>query len=127
MQLPFEIKFHGYLNREQLFDIYKDSHFIILASKSEGFPKVISEGMNFGCVPLVSAVSCIDQYIENNSNGILIDPISIAGIKEAIMISFGISDLEYKSMTLLNYNLAGKFTYSYFLERIQNEIFSRNL
>src|SRR5690606_20556422 len=38
--------FHGFLNREQVFEIYKNSHFILLPSDSEGFPKVIAEAMN---------------------------------------------------------------------------------
>ena len=44
----------GALNREEIFQIYKESHAIILLSKSEGFPKVIMEAGAFGCVPIVS-------------------------------------------------------------------------
>jgi len=41
--------FHGFLSRSKVHDIYKVSHAIILPSASEGFPKVISEAMNYGC------------------------------------------------------------------------------
>ena len=56
--------------------IYSKCDFIILPSKSEGFPKVIGEAMNYGCIPIVSDVSCISQYIQNGVNGFLIKPIT---------------------------------------------------
>ena len=45
---------HGSLPKEKVYEVYKKCHFIVLPSKSEGFPKVISEAMNFGCIPIVS-------------------------------------------------------------------------
>ena len=45
----------------------------VLPSYSEGFPKVIAEAMNFGCIPIVSDISCIRQYIINGKNGFLIN------------------------------------------------------
>lgn len=64
--------FHGFLPRSKTFDIFRESHLNLLPSDSEGFPKVIAEGANFGCVPLVSAVSAIPQYV-NGQNGFLWD------------------------------------------------------
>ena len=64
--------FHGFLPKEKIYEIYAKSHFILLPSKSEGFPKVIGEAMNYGCIPIVSDVSCINQYISNKENGFLI-------------------------------------------------------
>jgi glycosyltransferase involved in cell wall biosynthesis len=43
-----------------------------LPSDNEGFPKVIAEAANYGCVPIVSNVSSIPHYI-NESNGFLWD------------------------------------------------------
>lgn len=53
-------------------DAYRDSHFIILPSKSEGWPKVIAEAMFFGCLPIASNVSCIPWMLGNDKRGILI-------------------------------------------------------
>lgn len=64
--------FHGFVNREKVAQLYAMSHLILLPSASEGFPKVIAEGANYGCVPIVSAVSSIPQYI-NDENGFLWD------------------------------------------------------
>ncbi len=56
--LKATIKFEGFLPKEQINEIYKYCHFIVLPSNNEGFPKVIGEAMNYGCIPIVSNVSC---------------------------------------------------------------------
>ena len=40
------IIFHGFLEKDAISSIYSKCDFIILPSKSEGFPKVIGEAMN---------------------------------------------------------------------------------
>lgn len=61
--------FHGNLSRTAIPVILEQSHLLLLPSTaSEGFPKVIAEGANYGAVPVVSDISSIGQYV-NNSNG----------------------------------------------------------
>jgi len=64
--------FHGFLSRDETFAVYAQSHLFVLPSDSEGFPKVVAEAAAFGCVPIVSDVSSIGQYI-NHTNGYLWD------------------------------------------------------
>tara|TARA_Y100000813_G_scaffold198329_1_gene186108 strand:+ start:850 stop:1977 length:1128 start_codon:yes stop_codon:yes gene_type:complete len=64
--------FHGQLKISQVHDFYKKAHFIILPSKTEGFPKVIAEAACYGVIPIVSDVGSIGHYI-NSSNGYLVD------------------------------------------------------
>lgn len=52
---------------------YQDSHFVVLPSKSEGWPKVIAEGMFWGCVPIASRVSCLANMLDNGNRGLLLD------------------------------------------------------
>jgi len=56
---------HLYGNKplEVLKQAYKDSHFLILASKSEGWPKAVAEAMFFGCIPVVTNVSCVSWML----------------------------------------------------------------
>ncbi|KQB41439.1 Glycosyltransferase [Flavobacterium daejeonense] len=63
---------HGNQNQEVLKKAYQNSHFVILASKSEGWPKVIAEGMFWGCVPLATAVSCVPEMLDYDRRGILL-------------------------------------------------------
>lgn len=113
---------HGSLPKEQVVEIYKQSHFIILPSQSEGFPKVIGEAMNYGCVPIVSDVSCIGQYVIEGINGYLINPITTDEIKKSIEKSVNISDKSFEMYLKGNYKRATIFTYDYYLKQIQNKI-----
>ncbi|QED37742.1 glycosyltransferase [Antarcticibacterium arcticum] len=53
------IHLHGNQPLDVLKQHYKDAHFLILASKSEGWPKAVAEAMFFGCIPIATAVSCV--------------------------------------------------------------------
>ena len=64
---------HGNQNQEVLKKAYQESHFVILPSKSEGWPKAIAEGMFWGCVPLATAVSCIPNMVDQGDRGILLE------------------------------------------------------
>jgi len=118
------ITFYGFLPKDKIIDIYKKSHFIVLPSKSEGFPKVIGEAMNYGCVPIISNISCIGQYIQNDYNGFLINPLTSKEIKKQLLKGAKLSNSDFKDYILRNYNLSNKFTFSYFLESIKKEILS---
>jgi glycosyltransferase involved in cell wall biosynthesis len=65
-----DVHFLGFKDKKGVHETLQQSHFILLPSKSEGFPKVIAEATCYGCIPIVSDVSCIGQYI-NHSNGYL--------------------------------------------------------
>lgn len=62
------VQFWGNRTLEELKYAYNKAHFIILPSKSEGWPKAIAEGMFFGCIPIVTAVSCIPWMLAADSN-----------------------------------------------------------
>lgn len=115
--------FHGFLDKKEIFKILSKSHVIILPSQTEGFPKVISEGMNFGCLPIVSAVSCVPQIIQNNKNGILLYKNNPNDINRALDQLKKISNIEYYNRIKQNQEFCYKFTYENYLDRIDKEIF----
>lgn len=51
---------------------YKTAHFVLLPSKSEGWPKVVAEAMFWGCVPVATPVSCVPYMMGNGSRGVLL-------------------------------------------------------
>lgn len=62
--------FLGWKSRMELAVYYKNAHFILLPSTaSEGWPKVLSEAMAYGVVPLASNVSSIPQILEETKAG----------------------------------------------------------
>jgi glycosyltransferase involved in cell wall biosynthesis len=70
---PF-VRLMGNLKLEELKEAYKASHFLILASQSEGWPKAVAEAMFFGCIPIATSVSCIPWMLNYGKRGILIPP-----------------------------------------------------
>ncbi len=62
----------GNQKQEVLKEAYKNSHFLVLASKSEGWPKAVAEAMFFGCIPVVTAVSCVRWMLNYGERGIII-------------------------------------------------------
>jgi glycosyltransferase involved in cell wall biosynthesis len=63
----------GNQTRETVQKAYQESHFVVLPSVSEGWPKVIAEGMFWGCVPIATSVSCVPFMLDNGSRGLLLD------------------------------------------------------
>ncbi|KGO82847.1 glycosyltransferase involved in cell wall biosynthesis [Flavobacterium cauense R2A-7] len=63
---------HGNQSAETVQHAYRDSHFLLLPSKSEGWPKVVAEAMFWGCVPVASAVSCVPTMLDNGTRGVVL-------------------------------------------------------
>lgn len=51
---------------------YKNSHFLVLPSKSEGWPKAVAEAMFWGVVPAASEISCLAFMLDYGRQGILL-------------------------------------------------------
>lgn len=62
----------GNQNSETVKTALQESHFVILPSESEGWPKAIAEGMFWGCVPIAASVSCVPYMLDYGKRGILI-------------------------------------------------------
>ncbi len=62
-QLQKKVFFHGWLSREKVNSLYEQAHFILLPSIGEGWPKVLSEAMVYGVIPIASLVGSIPQNL----------------------------------------------------------------
>lgn len=121
-RLNLPAHFHGFLRREDVFEVYKNSHFFLLPSNaSEGFPKVIAEAMNFGCIPIVSNISSISQYV-NPDNGFIINPCTSKelGLLLKRILNHPEDVLEKKARTA--HNAVFQFTFKIYMERLKSEI-----
>jgi len=67
------VTLHGNQNAGFVKDKFKSAHFLILMSKSEGWPKVVAEAMFWGSVPITSNVSCVNYMIGEGSRGSLVE------------------------------------------------------
>lgn len=66
------ITLKGNQTKEIIKEAYQKSHFLILPSKSEGWPKAVAEAMFWGCVPLATPVSCVPFMLEAGKRGLLV-------------------------------------------------------
>ncbi len=71
-KLEHIVKVHGNQDEAVLKAAYQQSHFVLLPSASEGWPKVIAEGMFWGCVPIATAVSCVPDMLDSGKRGLLL-------------------------------------------------------
>ncbi len=67
------IELKGNQNKETLEIAYQNSHFMILPSESEGWPKAVAEAMFWGCLPITTNVSCVANMLDNGNRGILLE------------------------------------------------------
>lgn len=65
-----KIFFHGNQSKENVHKYMGESHFFLLPSTAEGFPKVVAEAACYGTIPVVSNVSSVKHYL-NDSNSFL--------------------------------------------------------
>lgn len=62
----------GSKKQKELKEVYQQSHFLLLPSKSEGWPKVVAEAMFWGCVPISTSISCVPNMLDNEKRGLLL-------------------------------------------------------
>lgn len=87
---------------------YKESSIFCMTSNHEGFPMVLTEAMQYGCVPVAfNSFDSLSEIIDNNKNGFIIEPFDlndygnkiISLIKSQNLKDF--SDNAFKSMERL--------------------------
>ena len=110
------IHMYGNQSAQVLEDAYKDSHFMILPSKSEGWPKVVAESMFWGSIPLVTQVSCVSWMLDEGNRGILLE----ADLDKDIE---SIRNLLNDKSILRNMSISGqRWSHKYTLDSFEREI-----
>jgi glycosyltransferase involved in cell wall biosynthesis len=80
-----DIKLLGAFNHERTLKEISSSDIVVLASRTEGYPRVILEAFEFGKPVIATNVGGIPQLLKNGENGILVDPCDHAGLAGAIL------------------------------------------
>jgi len=87
LKLEENVKFLGWLSKDQLKSIYKDVDFIVLPSIwQEPFGLTGLEAMSYGRPVIAFDVGGIGEYVINNENGFLVDVFDVDGLAEKIKI-----------------------------------------
>lgn len=93
------IKFKGLIENSKLPLIFNDYKYYILASHYEGMPKTLLEAMASGCLCIGTNVDGINEVIEHNKNGILINNTDSNSILNILNILENIEPSFYKTLT----------------------------
>ena len=117
-------KFYGNLTQVELFEILKISHCILLPSKSEGFPKVLAEAMNFGCISLASNVGSIAHFIQNQVSGFILDEISERGLNESWQNFLNLNSEAKLTFAQNGFEVSQKFSFDNYLHNLKIKIFN---
>ncbi|WP_010663971.1 glycosyltransferase [Marinilabilia salmonicolor] len=120
--IEISVFFHGFMSRDKVGEILEKSHVFLLPSASEGFPKVVAEAANYGCIPLVSNVSSLGQYIFDGKNGYIVDYDEKIADELANRILKIVSEPQLREIAFEANRLSPKFSFDYYNERLKQEI-----
>jgi glycosyltransferase involved in cell wall biosynthesis len=115
-------EFKGFMPKERINLELKSAHVLLLPSDSEGFPKVVAEGINYNCIPIVSNVSCLDQYIQSKVNGILLVQNNKQYLMDAILWILNQSPTRLTQMANEGRGNVEKFSYLNYLSCIKKTV-----
>ena len=80
-----KVKFYGKLTRTELTDFLDCQDIYLNFSEYEGTSLTMLEAMASGCVPVVTNVSGVDDFIESGINGLIADVGDLGKIAEHIV------------------------------------------
>jgi len=119
-ELSQKVFFHGWLPKPQISNYYARAHINILPSESEGWPKVLSEGMAHGVVPIAGAVGSIPEILNETGAGIPIKPYGdITAYVEAIK-TITQDQKSWKRYSRASIKTARDFTYEQYLFAVKS-------
>lgn len=107
---------YGNQNQEIIKKAYKESHFILLPSISEGWPKVLAEAMFWGCLPVSTSISCVPYMLDYENRGVLITTNLNNDSNKIIEIIHNQEEYQSKIQNAINWSR------NYTLDLFQNEI-----
>jgi glycosyltransferase involved in cell wall biosynthesis len=116
------VEYLGSLNKEQLFDAFDKSDFLILPSIwYENNPMIIIEAMTYGLAVIGSDIGGIPELL-NEGRGFLFDPLKPDTLAATIEKSATISLTEYDRITRLAKAFAGSLTSDHYYENLSRLI-----
>lgn len=116
------VTFHGWLPRPDLSPLFARAHVLLFpSSSSEGWPKVLSEGMAYGAVPVAGAVSSIPQILAETGCGVAVPPHDCEAFADAIE-DFALHPDRWKDASMAGARSASKFTYRAYLQSVREII-----
>jgi glycosyltransferase involved in cell wall biosynthesis len=115
------VTFHGWVPHDEVKRHLAEAHFMLLPSASEGWPKVLSEAMAYGVVPVASNISAIPQILEATCAGYALPPTDVEQFADTIIKTVQ-DPLRWKEMSIAGIKAAKFFTYERYIVEL-NKMF----
>jgi len=74
LQIHAKVSFLGFRTKNELRELYNLADLFVLASYSEGLPRVLIEAMSSGCVCIATRVGDVAKVVKDGYNGFLVSP-----------------------------------------------------
>ncbi|MBP6550046.1 MAG: glycosyltransferase [Flavobacterium sp.] len=111
------IALEGNQTQERVRKGYEQSHFVLLPSESEGWPKAVAEGMFWGCVPVATKVSCVPFMLDYGNRGFFLE-FDLENDAEQLKVLLN-DEKEYQVKSQLASDWSRKYTLDVFEEEIE--------
>ena len=79
-----KVEFIGRVFQEDIIDYYQDADLFVLTSVRENLPNVLVESMALDVPVIATRIAAIPELIEDNVNGVLIDPGDVTSLVDNI-------------------------------------------
>jgi len=113
------VTFHGWMPKPALGEFYSRAHFFVFpTTASEGWPKVLSEAMAYGVVPIAGAISSIPQILSETGAGLSFPPNDIRAFVQAIL-EYIEKPERWRAASRAGMAAAPLFTYEHYLEAVK--------
>ncbi|HEY6143486.1 MAG TPA: glycosyltransferase [Flavobacterium sp.] len=116
------ISLEGNQAKDEVKKAYEQSHFVILPSESEGWPKAIAEGMFWGCVPVATKVSCVPFMLDYGNRGVLLKMTLDKDVSQLEVLLQ--NEIDYKNKSQKASDWSRKYTLDVFEQEIKKMLTS---
>jgi glycosyltransferase involved in cell wall biosynthesis len=117
--LAIHVALHGPVARDRLNELYAAAHFVVLPSRTEGWPKVLAEGMAFGAVPIATAVGSIPSLLGQFGTGAVHPAPPAAGDVAALVRDYVREPARWAAESRAAVEAAREFSYAGYRRRIR--------
>jgi glycosyltransferase involved in cell wall biosynthesis len=115
--LAAAVTFHGAVPRPALAPLYAAAHFVVLPSRTEGWPKVLGEGMAAGAVPIATAVGSIPDVLGRLATGTAVSAPTAPAFAAAIR-SYLADPARWRRESTAATSSASRFSYGHYLRSV---------
>jgi glycosyltransferase involved in cell wall biosynthesis len=98
------------LNREEIFQLFKESRIYIGLGISDGISNTMIESMQTGAFPIQSVNSCAPEFIQDGISGFIVDPWDISRLSSHIKRSLTDNQLVDNAVRLNLHTLREKYS-----------------